>query len=153
MKTIMTYNTNTHSIDIYPREIQPTFSITIETMEIVIDYNSVKMVYIQGFLPLVKAQRVAIDLPLAEAGDYFFSDIDMTSIRKFGVYELSELLPASESYFSEYRVLFDQKRGIIQTGAELTSDDRLIKINDNIIIGMDARLAIKCIYMMPDRFL
>ncbi len=153
MKTIMIYNNSTHSIENYPRVTLPTFSITIGTMEIVMEYMSGKIVYIQGFLPLVKAQRIEIELPLAQTGDFFFRDIDMTTIRKFGVYELSELLPASETYFSESGVLFDQERGIIRIGGELTADDRLVRINDNIIVGIDNRLAMKCLYIMPDRFM
>lgn len=153
MKAIMTFNNKTHSIDNDPRETSPTFSISIGTMEIVVDYATRKFVYVQGYFPLVKSQKVDMNVPLADKGHYYFSDIDMDKIREFGVFELSEKLPASEPYFFDGKVLFDHERGIIRIGGDPSDADTLVKINDNIIVGQDTSLALKFLYIMPDRFI
>ena len=51
----MVYEYKTHRIIIENPYKKPTFSLTIGTLEIVVDYDTKQIIYVQGFLPLIKA--------------------------------------------------------------------------------------------------
>lgn len=62
----MVYEYKTHRIIIENPYKKPTFSLTIGTLEIVVDYDTKQIIYVQGFLPLIKAGRAHIVLPKAK---------------------------------------------------------------------------------------
>ncbi|MCM1158610.1 MAG: hypothetical protein NC348_08925 [Clostridium sp.] len=153
MSIKMIYEFSTHSINLEKRYEKPTFSMTIGTLELVIDYLTRKILYVQGFFPLVKATNDKIILPNARAGDYYINDIDYSNIEKFDIFSLLDKIPKCKEYFDNNSIVFDKKNGIIQLGFISNRNDNYVKVSDNLIIGYDNEDIIQCIYIIPDKFI
>ena len=149
----MIYEFNTHSIYLKEKYKKPTFSLMIDTLELVIDYLTRKVLNVQGFLPLIKAVKSKIILPEAPKGDYCIDYIDFSEINQFDVSSISKMIPKSKIYFENNEIVFDKEKGIIRLGLTDSRYDKYIKICDNVIIGYDGENIIKCIYIIPDKFI
>ncbi len=153
MSINMIYEFGTHSINMIKRYENPTFSLTIGTLELVIDYLAKKVLYVQGFFPLSKAINATIKLPNAKIGNYYINNIDYSNVEKFDIFSLANKIPKSKIYFDNNAIVFDEDNGIIQLGFVENEGNNYIKISDNIIIGQDSENIIQCIYIIPDKFI
>ena len=152
MKENMIYNFKTHSINIRNRYKESSFSLTIYTLELVIDFRTRRLLYVQGYFPLPYEVDSSIELPEAKKGDYFFNNIDVSNIKAYDVFFLSDKQPQSEIYLKKFPRLFDKEKGIIQLGSNKIEKLDFIKISNNLIVGQDNKFIIKCIYIIPDKF-
>lgn len=152
MKENMIYNLNTHSINIRNRYNELRFSLTIDTLELVIDFRTKRFLYVQGYFPLLNTLDSTIELPKEKKGDYFFDNIDVSNINPYDVFSLADKQPQSETYLKKFPRLFDKEKGIIQLGSNKMEKLDFIKINNNLIIGQDNKFVIKCMYIIPDKF-
>lgn len=149
----MIYEFKTHSINIENRCKKPTFSLTIRTLEIVADYDTKKVLYVQGFIPLITAEQSIIDLPKSYQGSFFLKNIDYKDVDKYDVFSLLDKMPKSKKYFEKNTEVFDKENGIIQLGSNDKKNTKFIKISNNIIVGHDCEGVIKMIYILPDKFI
>lgn len=149
----MIYEFKTHSIIVKNAYKKPTFSLTIGTLEIVVDYDTKQIVYLQGFFPLIKAAREKIVLPKAKQGEIYLRNIDFSNVERYDVFSLSSKVPQCKKYFDKYLTVFDESQGIIRLGETEEEECKFLQISDNLIIGHDLDLIPKCIYIMPDKFI
>lgn len=149
----MIYEFKTHSIIIENPYKEPTFSLTIGTLEIVVDYDTKQIIYIQGFFPLMKAERAQIVLPKAKQGNFYLSNINLSNIEPYDIFSLTSKVPQCKEYYEKNVTVFDESQGIIQLGEVNGQECIFLQINDNLIIGHDSALIPKCIYIMPDKFI
>lgn len=152
MEENMIYDFKTHSINIINRYRESRFSLTIETLELVIDFRTKRLLYVQGYFPLLNAVDAMIKLPKERKGDYFFDKIDDSNISPYDIYSLADKQPQSEMYLKKFPELFDKEKGIIQLGSNERKRLDFIRINNNLIVGQDNKFIIKCIYIIPDKF-
>ena len=50
------------------------------------------------------------------------------------------------------QIKYDKEKGIIQIGSEMQNGEVGMKISDNILCGLDSNLDLKCIYVIPTKF-
>lgn len=148
----MTYQYKTHSINVETFFDVETFSLEIGFLEIVVDYNSRELLYVGGYFPLVKAQKLMIQLPVSKEASFYLKNINSV-VEKFSIYSLTNKIPECGMYFDDYSIIFDKVKGVILLGCAEKQDTDFVKINKNIIVGYDANSVLKCIYIMPDRFI
>ena len=149
----MIYEFKTHSIVIKNHYKKPTFSLTIGTLEIVVDYDTKQIIYIQGFFPLMKAERAKIMLPKAKQGNFYLSNIDLSNVEPYDIFSLTSKMPQCKENYEKNVTIFDEAQGIIQLGKSNEHESTFLQISDNLIIGHDSALVPQCIYIMPDKFI
>lgn len=149
----MIYEFKTHSIIIENPYKKPTFSLTIGTLEIVVDYDTKQIIYIQGFFPLIKAERAKIRLPKAKQGNFYLSNIDLSNVEPYDIFSLTSKMPQCKENYEKNVTIFDEAQGIIQLGKSYEQESTFMQISDNLIIGHDSALVPQCIYIMPDKFI
>lgn len=148
----MIYQYKTHSINVETFFNVETFSLEIDFLEIIVDYNSRELLYVGGYFPLIKVQKSMIQLPVSKENSFYLKNIN-SAVEKFSIYSLTNKIPECGMYFGDHSITFDKKRGIILLGCTEKQDTEFAKINKNIIVGYDANSVLKCIYIMPDRFI
>ena len=112
-----------------------------------------KLLGIQGFLPIIKANICEIDIPLSEKKDYVLQNILMENYQVNGVYDFLYKVPQSKKYFENNTIKYDKKKGIIQIGSEIQKGEMCIKVDENIMCGVDKNMNLKCVYIMPTEFI
>lgn len=149
----MIYDFKTHSLYYEnPSFNVPVFSLTIDTLEMVFELYTGKLVRIQGFFPIVKAIMCSISLPICNKEDYVIKNIDLSSYEQNKVYDMIQKMPQIRKYFEKMQVKYDKEKGIIQVGSEMQNGEVGIQINDNILCGFDGNLDLKCLYIVPTKF-
>ena len=128
----------------------PVFSLAIDTLELVFEIQTGKLLCIQGFFPLVHASEEDIRLPVCKKGDYILHNFDLSACKQNAVYDLIKKIPQTQKYFEKPVLKYDKERGIIQIGKE---SETVIAVNDNIFCGLDQNADLKCIYILPARFI
>lgn len=130
----------------------PFFSLMLNTLELEYEMKNGKLIGISGFLPLVKAMRCSISLNGYEKGNIYLKDIQINQYQENFMYDILEEIPEIKRYFENQSIKYDNEKGIIQLGVEITSQDKLVKVDDNILCGMDSQLNLKSIYLIPTEF-
>lgn len=69
------------------------------------------------------------------------------------LYDLTQKIPQTQKYFEKMSIKYDEEKGIIQIGEEMKEEETTIKVNDNILCGLDQNLDLKCIYIIPTGFI
>lgn len=150
----MIYDFATHSLYYNNENIDvPIFSLTINTLEMVYELQTGKLLYVQGFFPLVQALERNVFLPACVEGDYLLHNFDLSMCRQNEVYHLTKKIPQTRRYFEKTCIKYDRKKGIIQVGAKMGRKETAIKINNQIICGLDQNFDLKSIYIIPTRFI
>lgn len=62
-------------------------------------------------------------------------------------------MPQTQKYFEKVPIRYDMEKGIIQVGEEIKEKENTIKVNDNILCGLDKNLDLKYVYIIPTRFI
>lgn len=150
----MIYDFTTHSLYYENQDINlPNFSLTIDTLEMVFELQTGKLICVQGFFPLIHAYKDNINLPVRKKDDYLLHNIDLSMCKQNEIYDLIKKIPQTQMYFEKVSVKFDREQGIIQIGKEMEEKDIAIEVNDNILCGLDQNLDLKCLYIIPTRFI
>ena len=126
------------------------YDFAIHTLELVFEIQTGKLLCIQGFFPLVHASEEDIRLPVCKKGDYILHNFDLSACKQNAVYDLIKKIPQTQKYFEKPFLKYDKERGIIQIGKE---SETVIEVNDNIFCGLDQNADLKCIYILPARFI
>lgn len=149
----MIYDFKTHSL--YYDTIDdafPIFSLTIDTLELVFELQTGRLVRIQGFFPIIKAITCSINLPAWDEKDYVLQNTDFSIYRQNEVYDMSRKIPQIRKYFEKMRIKYDKEKGIIQIGSEMQNGETGVKVSNNILCGLDNNLNLKCLYIIPTKF-
>lgn len=147
------YDFNTHGLYYENEDMSvPVFSLAIETIEMVFELRTGKLVKIQGYFPLIKAITCSISLPEWVEKEYVLKDIDLSVFKQYEVYDLIQKIPQLRKYFEKVQIRYDKEKGIIQVGNEMQKDEAGIKVNDNILCGLDRHSDLKCIFIIPTKF-
>lgn len=150
----MIYDFSMHSLYYESQNMEiHSFSLAIDTLELVFEIQTGKLLYVQGFFPLIQATKNNINLPVCKKNDYFLHNFDLSTCEKNKVYDLTKKIPNTCRYFERIPTRYDEKRGIIQIGEEMKKNEMTIKVNDNILCGLDNNSDLKCIYILPTRFI
>lgn len=150
----MIYDFKTHSLHNGAQNIVvPKFSLTINTLELFFELKTGKLMAIQGYFPLIKAVVGNIDIPEWTNGEYVLKHIDLAMFEHSAVYDLTQKIPRTRKYFDNAPLKYDEAKGVIQLGRELCKEEFGIKINDNILCGLDKNSDLKCIYIIPTQFI
>lgn len=150
----MIYNFKTHSLYYENQDIGvPSFSLSVDTLEMVFELETGKLVRIQGFFPIIKASACSISLPICKEKEFVLKNTDLFAFRQNEVYDIVQKIPQIKKYFEKILIRYDKEKGIIQVGSELQKGEVGIKINDNILCGLDNNLDLKCLYLIPTKFI
>ena len=150
----MIYDFKTHSLYYENQNISvPNFSLSIDTLEMVFELQTGKLLGIQGFFPIIKAITCSISLPVCDEKEYVLKDTDLSVYRQNEVYDMIQKIPQIRKYFEKPQIKYDKEKGIIQVGSEIQKGEVGIKINDNILCGLDRNLDLKCLYIIPTKFI
>ncbi|MBQ3414924.1 MAG: hypothetical protein IJH39_06180 [Clostridia bacterium] len=151
--TEMIYNYKTHSLNC-SKDYIGVYSLTINYVELVLDYHTDEFIDIFGFLPLVNAQKCKIELPEYKNGKVYLNISDKSQIIENSVYNYSDKVVNPKEYFKNTITKFDDKKGVICIGDNIVLEsDNVIKVNKNLICVVDLNNSLKCIYIIPDIFL
>ena len=77
----------------------------------------------------------------------------MSVYKQDEVYDMIKKIPQTKKYFEKIKIKYDKEKGIIQVGSEMQKGEVGIKINDNILCGLDSNLDLKCLYLIPTKFI
>lgn len=150
----MIYDFTTHSLYYENQGIDvPNFLLTIDTLEMVFELQTGKLLYIQGFFPIIQATKTNICLPAYDKKDYLLHNFDLSTCNQNEVYDLIKKIPQTQKYFEKEFVKYDKEKGIIQVGGEMKEQETAIEVNNNILCGLDQNLDLKCLYIIPTRFI
>ena len=150
----MIYDFTTHSLYYENQGIDvPNFSLTIDTLEMVFELQTGKLLCVQGFFPLIQAAKSNIHLPTYDKKDYLLHNFDLSTCNQNEVYNLTKKIPQTQKYFEKKFVKYDREKGIIQIGHEMKKQETVIEVNNNILCGLDQNLDLKCLYIIPTRFI
>ena len=145
----MIYNFNTHSLD-YTAKVIPTFSLALNTIELEYILQSGKLVDVTGFLPLIKSEKTKINIGKYSSSSFFFED---SLAEANDVFDIFDKIPEIKKYFIPQTIKFDEDKGIIQVGTDLELEDKILKVNDSIFYGVDLDGFLKCLYLIPEKFI
>ena len=141
------YHFTTHSLYYTNKEISVSiFSLAIDTLEMVFELQTGKLIGIQ-------ASNSKIFLPKFQKGEYLLQKFDLSKCNPNEVYDWTKIVPQTQKYFEKLSIKYDAEKGIIQIGETLSEQETAIKVNDNILCGLDQNLYLKCVYIMPTQFI
>lgn len=150
----MIYDFTTHSLYYENQDIDvPNFSLAIDTLEMVFELHTGKLLCVQGFFPLIQASKSNINLPMRMKDDYLLYNFDLSMCKQDEVYDIIKKIPQTKKYFEKVSIKYDREKGIIQIGDEMEERDSVIEVDDNILCGLDDNLDLKCVYIIPTRFI
>lgn len=150
----MIYDFITHSLYYENQSVDvPSFSLAIDTLEMVFELKTGKLLCIQGFLPLIQASKSNIYIPACIKGNYLLHSFDLSTCNQNQVYDLTKKIPRTQKYFEKMSIKYDKEKGIIQIGEELKEPETVIEVNDNILCGLDQNLDLQCVYIIPTSFI
>lgn len=150
----MIYDFATHSLYYENQRIDVAmFSLTINFLEMFFELQTGKLLYIQGFFPLIQAVESNISLPPCVKGEYLLHNFDLSMCHQNEVYYLTKKIPQTQKYFENTTIKYDRKKGIIQVGEEMGENETSIEVNKQIVCGLDRNSDLKCIYIIPTRFI
>ena len=84
---------------------------------------------------------------------YLLHNFDLSTCNQNEVYDLIKKIPQTQKYFEKEFVKYDKEKGIIQVGGEMKEQETAIEVNNNILCGLDQNLDLKCLYIIPTRFI
>jgi len=128
------------------------FSLCIETLELECDLLTGKLLGVNGYLPLVKATKKRINLvDVVEKSIFLINPQEKDYIRGLA-YKMALKVPGTEKFFNPFSVIFDSSQGVIQIGKGCKRKETLIRVDKNIICGMDSKSTLTRIILIPDEF-
>jgi len=127
-------------------------SLTISAIELDFNYSTGVLISVTGFQPLVKATVGKLNIPHCKDENFIIS---MNEIRyQRGIaYDYFDFFPLSREYFMvdayNPKLIYDENNKRILIGSADINDE-YIKINKNIICGLDKKGNLKSILILVD---
>lgn len=149
------YNFNEHGLyyDEYTNDsIGKTITFTIFTIQIECDYITRNVLYVTGYLPLVKALKRTIDIPNYSNGTFSIL-ANINNYQTGAGYEYCDYFIESKKYLFNDDIpiiYYDKinKRILIGT---YDTDDKCIKVNKNTFCGIDKDSNLKYLLICIDK--
>lgn len=148
----MIYNFSNYSFS-YEAKNEQTFSLVLDTLELEYNLETGKLIDINGYLPLASAQNIDISIPPVKSDIIQFEFSEADEVEDGDAFDIFDEIPEMTKYFIPKQIVYDRNKGIIKIGADLTNQEKIIKINKNILCGLTKDRIIKCIYLIPDKFI
>lgn len=133
-------------------EVGKTVSLTIDTLQINIDYLTGNILSVTGFLPLFKANKNSIVIPQVVA-EKFCVSMKNVEYQKGIAYDYFKFFPESERNFirNGLPILeYDNENKRILIGTRDDINDKYIKVDKNIICGIDSAKNLKALLISLD---
>lgn len=127
------------------------FSLAIGTLEIVIDYNSGELLYVEGFFPLIKAKHQFILIPKYKESKFFFRINTRKKITKSMVYDYFCMFPNGGKFFNLGNLVYDELNGTIKYGIDNPNNNSFM-LNKNLVVSANNKNELTCLYIFPDKF-
>lgn len=143
------YNKKTHSIN-RNSDYNNTFSITINFFEMIYDWDSYRLVDICGFIPLIKAEKINIDLPIYTQGEFIIK-LKKHNVKPGEIYDYNDIAFTNGIDFQNGKVYYDEKKGIICIG-DINFNNIALMINNNIVCVIDDNNILRCLYILIESF-
>jgi len=143
------YSKKNHSIS-KTEKCEDTFSLTINFFELAFEIDTLKLVDVFGFFPLIKAIETNINLPSYIRGDYCIR-LRNNDIKKDEIYSYNKVAYTNGSEFQNSKIYYDFEKKLICIG-EIDFVYIAIMVNDNIVCILDENGILRCLYILIDRF-
>lgn len=132
------YKHSTHSLNYAERCNANSYSLTINFLELIFDYDTDALIGVQGFLPLIKAERCDIQIPKSTKGIYQITNIDKNKIKKGNIYDYFPVVGTAQCDNNKVKVKYDEKEGLIELGILSTGKDAsFITIDKHLVCSVD----------------
>lgn len=148
----MIYNFKEHGLQCINNTRNMTIVLTLCATQLEFDYQTGNLITIFGYLPLFNAKKKNIDLPAVFIDTDFSIDMNDFVYCPGVAYEYCEWFPKSEKYLLKGGipiVCFDRENKRILIGTK-DQNDKNIKINKNIICGLDYDCNLKYLLISID---
>lgn len=148
----MIYNFKEHGLQCINNTRNMTIVLTLVATQLEFDYQTGNLITIFGYLPLFNAKKKNIDLPAVFTDTDFSIDMNDFDYCPGIAYEYCEWFPKSEKYLLKGGipiVCFDRENKRILIGTK-DQNDKSIKINKNIICGLDHDCNLKYLLISID---
>lgn len=151
------YNFNEHGLYYENKgtlnaEAEKVISLTISRIELEFDYLTGNLLTVTGFQPLIEETLGCLETPYYKDGDFSIS-MDEINYQRGVAYDYFDFFPASREYFmiDEYnpKLIYDENDKRILIGSADINDE-YIKVNKNIICGLDRKGNLKSILVLVD---
>lgn len=147
------YERNTHSLNYAERCSANSYSLTINFLELIFDYDTNVLIGVQGFLPLIKAECCDIKLPKSKDGLYQITNINNSKIRQGGIYDYSSVVTTAKFDNNEVQIKYDTKEGFIELDLfPIGKDASFITIDKNLVCSINNTGVLQRLYIIPDQF-
>ena len=133
---------------------QKAYTLVIDRLQLDVDYITGDLLFVYGFLVLIKAKRCEISLPQYEEGKFSIPVCNYDWEQGIG-YDYLNYFPESTNYFIKddlLNVLYDEKNKRILVGT-MGDHDRCIKINKNLYCGFDKNNHLKYLLLCLDKII
>ena len=151
----LVYNFSEHGLyydEVLDCEDIGTVTLVVDTLEIEIDYSTGNVLSATGFLPLLKADEKNIIIPPIGEGKFCISTKGI-EYKKGIAYDYFKFFPNSKKFFINANLPCLKYDGInkrILIGSMDDSNDVYVKVNKNLICGLDNSGNLKSILIMVD---
>lgn len=153
-KNKLIYNFNEHGLyyeNRYNKDGKKIITLTIDTIQMEFSYMTGNLLSIIGYLPIIKATRKHIDVPKFIEQEFSIPTDNIECF--FGVtYNYCDYFIDSENYLFKDELpitYYDEINKRILIGSQADSDN-CIKVNENIICGLDVDGNLKYLLISPD---
>ena len=133
-------------------ETKKIVTLAIDTLQLEIDYFTGSILSVTGFLPLFRSKKTSVEIPRKIEGVFFVPMKDI-EYKKGIAYDFFKYFPQSAIYFLEdgLPVLeYDEEKKRILVGSNGDSNDKYVKINKNVICGLDTENNVKSLFILLD---
>lgn len=151
--TDLIYEYHTHSLNYENRCDLNYYSLTIGYLELMFDLDTDTLIGVQGFLPLIKAERCNIQIPEATNGTFINPRKGSVNHNKGHIYDYFLSNEEAKEYVSNAHIKFDKVNGVIEVDIyPQHKGSSIIKIDGNIICSIDDKGELQTLYIKPNRF-
>ncbi|MBQ9691104.1 MAG: hypothetical protein IJV62_03245, partial [Eggerthellaceae bacterium] len=126
------------------------FFLTINFLELAFDIKTKNLIDAFGFFPLINANKIHIELPPYENGDFTIRLHD-ENIISGAIYDYEKKAHSNEKGLMGTKIYYDEASKVICLG-EIDFRHKSIKINNNIICTLDQEDILRCLYILIDEF-
>lgn len=148
------YNFKTHSFKNTYQFNSNTYSLTIGFLELVFNYDTDQLLGVQGFLPLINAERCNIQIPKATNDVFKLTNIKKVNIGESCIYNYHSIVGGNKDDLKKLKIKFDSLKGIIELDITLTDNQEYyININSNLMCSLDKNGTLIKLFIKPDEFI
>jgi len=126
-------------------------TLSIDTIQLEIDYDTKEILMITGFIPLINAGTISINEQKYDE-QKFLVPVKNIEYSEGISYDYCDIFPESSNYFLKNEVVmtfYDKINKVILIGTTEAADKH-IRVNKNIICGLDEKGNLQYLQITPD---